>query len=355
MQNPLNGVSGPTFEHSGSQRPHWGNAEIQLSDGSSFVRSSEKMRDIEAQAARIADSDISVLILGESGTGKEVLAKYIHMMSARRKHLFLRVNCAAMPTELLESELFGFEKGAFTGALESKSGKFEVCSGGTMFLDEIGEMSTTLQAKLLHVLQDGIYSRLGSHAPMKADVRIIAATNVDINTAIKSKKFREDLYYRLNGVCFTLPPLRERRDEIAIFFNHFMQKASVKFGREPLPLSGSLLNAMLNYPWPGNLREMENLINRYLVMGDESLILKALTQEPAVSQAQVTEIRKPLGLRQQIRNLQSNAESLAIANVLEETRWNRREAARKMKISYTALRSKIKQYDLDRRVVQGPG
>lgn len=184
---------------------------------------------------------------------------------------------------------------------------------------------------------------------MKADVRVIAATNVDINTAIKNKKFREDLYYRLNGVCFTLPPLRERRDEIAAFINHFMQKASLKFGREPLPFTGSLLNAMLNYSWPGNLREMENLINRYLVMGDQRVIIKSLTQEPTASQAQVVEIRKPIGLRQQIRNLQTNAESLAIANALEETRWNRREAARKMKISYTALRSKIKQYDLDRR------
>jgi len=323
---------------------------IQLDDGSSFVRSSGSIGKIEAHAALVARSDLPVLILGESGTGKEVLAKYIHFMSDRKDEMFLKVNCAAMPAGLLESELFGYEKGAFTGAVKSNPGKFEVCEGGTIFLDEIAEMDAVIQAKLLHVLQDGRYSRLGSHAILKANVRVIAATNVNIKSAIASKKFREDLYYRINGYSFTLPPLRERRDEIAIFANHFLQKAARRLGRKPLNLSSALLRAFDTYSWPGNLREMENIINRYQVLGDEHPILETLASD----ELSLRESDRPAdsapgdGLQQQIRSLIGSAESAAIASVLHETKWNRRAAARRMKISYTALRYKIKQYDLER-------
>jgi len=190
--------------------------EIPLNETHSFVRSSKRMRDLEAQAALVARADIPLLILGESGTGKEILALYTHKMSARSQNIFLKVNCAAVPADLLESELFGYEQGAFTGAVKTKPGKFEVCTGGTIFLDEIGEMPAMLQAKLLQVLQDGTFSRLGSRSPMKVDVRVIAATNINMKEAMANKTFREDLYYRLNGFTLSIPPLRERREEIPV-------------------------------------------------------------------------------------------------------------------------------------------
>ena len=191
-------------------------AEIFLDENVSFVRCSKRMREIESQCTLVARADIPVLILGESGTGKEVAAMLIHKLSARSQRAFLKVNCAAMPADLLESELFGYEQGAFTGAVKSKPGKFEICNGGTIFLDEIGEMPPSLQAKLLQVLQDGSFSRLGSRSSVKVDVRVIAATNIDIKASIAQKTFREDLYYRLNGFTLKMPPLRERTEEIPI-------------------------------------------------------------------------------------------------------------------------------------------
>jgi len=324
--------------------------ETDLGDNSSFVRSSKRMREIELQASLVARSDIPVLILGESGSGKEVLAKYIHAMSSRNKKIFLKVNCAAMPAELLESELFGYEQGAFTGAIKAKPGKFEICDGGTIFLDEIGEMAAVLQAKLLHVLQDGIFSRLGGRSPMKADVRVIAATNINMKEAMAQKAFREDLYYRLNGFSFTIPPLRERTEEIVHFARFFMQRAATKYDRLPLSLSPSLLTALTQYKWPGNLRELENVINRYLVMGDERSILSELalrnTHTPIA--ANVPGELKAGGLKQLVRSLKGDAEASAIANALEGTKWNRKAAAVQMQISYKALLYKIKQYDLAR-------
>ena len=215
----------------------------------------------------MARADIPVLILGESGTGKEVATLFIHKMSSRSQRSFMKVNCAAMPADLLESELFGYEPGAFTGAVKSKPGKFEICNNGTIFLDEIGEMPAVLQAKLLQVLQDGSFSRLGSRTSVKVDVRVIAATNIDIKAAIAQKTFREDLYYRLNGFTLKMPPLRERIEEIPILARHFMRKVAAKYEREPLPISPALMQALCSYPWPGNLRELENTIKRYLDSG----------------------------------------------------------------------------------------
>src|ERR1035441_3050331 len=190
--------------------------EIPLDENTSFVRCSKRMREIESQCVLVARADIPILILGESGTGKEVAAMLIHKLSARHQRPFLKVNCAAMPVDLLESELFGYEQGAFTGAVKSKPGKFEICDKGTIFLDEIGEMPAALQAKMLQVLQDGSFSRLGSRGSVKVDVRVIAATNIDIKACMTAKTFREDLYYRLNGLSLNIPPLRERRDEIQV-------------------------------------------------------------------------------------------------------------------------------------------
>jgi two-component system response regulator AtoC len=325
--------------------------EVPLNESHSFVRSSKRMRDLEAQAALVARADIPLLILGESGTGKEILALYTHKMSSRSQNIFLKVNCAAVPADLLESELFGYEQGAFTGAVKTKPGKFEVCTGGTIFLDEIGEMPAILQAKLLQVLQDGTFSRLGSRSPMKVDVRVIAATNINMKEAMANKTFREDLYYRLNGFTLSIPPLRERKEEIPVFAEYFMRKGARKYGREQLSFSTNLLNALSEHTWPGNLREMENVINRYLVLGDEKAIVDELSPSTVYQggPALVPEAPSGAGLKAMVKNLKGDAESIAIAQVLEETGWNRKAAANDLQISYKALLYKIKQYDLSPR------
>jgi len=322
--------------------------EIRLDDSHSFVWSNKRMRELQAQASLVAKSDIPVLIMGESGTGKEILAMYTHKMSLRSERMFLKVNCAAMPADLLESELFGYEQGAFTGAIKAKPGKFEICSGGTIFLDEIGEMPAILQAKLLQVLQDGTFSRLGSRAPMKVDVRVIAATNINMKAAIAQKSFREDLYYRLNGFSLVIPPLRDRRDEICILAQHFVRKGAAKYGSKPLTLSHNLLDALSRYSWPGNSRELEHVINRFLILGDEMAILADLSPfsnlhaEANSSQDQM----KGAGLKQLVRSLKGDAEASAIERILEANGWNRKAAANELQISYKALLYKIKQYDL---------
>src|ERR1700676_5084413 len=219
-----------------------------------FIAASPAMRKIRSQAALVANVDIPVLLLGESGTGKEVLARLIHKLSPRAHRTFLKVNCAAVPADLLESELFGYEPGAFTGATHAKPGKFELCNKGTILLDEIGEMPPALQAKLLHVLQDQTFSRLGSRTVVKVDVRILAATNINIPEALANKRLREDLYYRLNAFTLSLPPLRDRKEEIPILLKHFMSRMSESYARAPLPFTPALMDACMAYSWPGNLR-----------------------------------------------------------------------------------------------------
>ena len=327
--------------------------EIRLEGGHSFVRSSKRMREVEAQAQLVARSDIPVLILGESGTGKEIVAMYTHQMSRRAGRMFLKVNCAAMPADLLESELFGYEQGAFTGATKSKPGKFETCDGGTIFLDEIGEMPPALQAKLLHVLQDGTFSRLGSRGPTKTDVRVIAATNVNMKDAMARKTFREDLYYRLNGLSLVLPPLRERLDEIPAMAAYFMRKGAKKYDLQPLPISPALLESLGQYSWPGNLRELENVINRDLILQDEKAVIAELDQArnvPSLPEKAQGHMEAG-GLKKLVRGLKGEAESSVIAGVLEETGWNRKAAANDLQICYKALLYKIKQYDLSPRSV----
>jgi DNA-binding NtrC family response regulator len=325
--------------------------EIPLDEGHSFVLSSRKMAELRTQAALVARSDIPVLILGQSGTGKEILALYTHKMSQRSHRMFLKVNCAAMPAELLESELFGYEQGAFTGAVKAKPGKFEICTGGTIFLDEIGEMPAVLQAKLLQVLQDGTFSRLGSRSATRVDVRVIAATNIDMKAAIARRSFREDLYYRLNGFSFSLPPLHQRPEEVPILAAYFMRKAAARYGKRPLPLSQQLLDAFGRYSWPGNLRELENVVNRYFVLGDERPILAELNRSARGNGDFVPASDTPdgAGLKQIVRSLKGEAEAAAIAHMLEVKGWNRKAAASELQISYKALLYKIKQYDLSPR------
>src|ERR1700736_1082226 len=234
-----------------------------------FIAASPAMRKIRSQAALVANVDIPVLLLGESGTGKEVLGRLIHKLSPRAHRTFLKVNCAAVPADLLESELFGYEPGAFTGATHAKPGKFEICNKGTILLDEIGEMPPELQAKLLHVLQDRIYSRVGGHELLEANSRVIAATNVDISQALESGRLRQDLYYRLNAFTLRIPPLRSRVDEIPFLLDYFVKRFAGDYDREPAGFSRRLQAACMEYPWPGNVRELQNFVQRFLIQGDE--------------------------------------------------------------------------------------
>ncbi len=322
--------------------------EIPLNENTSFVRSCKRMREIESQCRLVARADIPVLILGESGTGKEVAAMLIHKLSGRGQRSFLKVNCAAMPADLLESELFGYEQGAFTGAIKSKPGKFELCDHGTILLDEIGEMPSVLQAKLLQVLQDGTFSRLGSRTSVSVDVRVIAATNIDIKAAIAQKAFREDLYYRLNGFTLKMPPLRERVEEIPILSENFMRKVATKYECEPLPLPPALMQALCAYTWPGNLRELENTSKRYLVLADVQAIIDEMNpwQHTGSSAVIGQGIDNDRSLKHLVRNLKGGAEAAAIAQSLEGSGWNRKAAASDLQISYKALLYKIKQYNL---------
>jgi two-component system response regulator AtoC len=329
---------------------------IELSDDKYFVFASAAMRKIRSQAILVSNVDLPVLLLGESGTGKEVLAHFIHKTSPRGNRTFMKVNCAAMPADLLESELFGYEPGAFTGATRSKPGKFELCNKGTILLDEIGEMPPALQAKLLHVLQDGTFSRLGSRTSVKVDVRVLAATNINIQQAIAEKKLREDLYYRLNGFTLTLPPLRERKEEVPILMKHFMSRMAEKYARQALPVSAALMLACQNYNWPGNLRELENFVKRYLVLADEEMMIAELQPKSTAAAAatgsgsfNAGDADPDGGLKQMVRGLKDEAEAEAIARTLEKTNWNRKQAAAELKISYKALLYKIRQYDIRQR------
>jgi DNA-binding NtrC family response regulator len=336
----------------GTNQQNYSGEVEELGDETFFVAASANMRKLRSQAALVANVDIPVLMLGESGTGKEVMARLIHKLSPRAHRTFLKVNCAAVPADLLESELFGYEAGAFTGATHAKPGKFELCNKGTILLDEIGEMPPSLQAKLLHVLQDQQFSRLGSRSVLKVDVRILAATNINIPEALANKRLREDLYYRLNAFTLNIPPLRERKEEIPILLKHFMTRLSEQYARSPLPLTPDLLQACQNHPWPGNLRELGNFVKRYLVLGDEKLAIHELQPHSGTSGAQfdptpprsVPEAQG--GLKGLARSAKDEAEAEAIAKALDETNWNRKQAAALLQISYKALLYKIRQYGI---------
>ena len=325
----------------------------ELGNGRFFVMASPAMRKLRAQLNQIARIDVPVLILGESGTGKEVVARLIHRISRRSQRPFLKINCAALPGELLESELFGFERGAFTGAFRSKPGMLERCNNGTLLLDEIAEMPTSLQAKLLHFLQDQEFSRLGSCSPIKVNVRFLAATNVNIAAAIASRTFREDLYYRLGGFVFHVPPLRERTEDIPSLFHHYVAYHANALNLPARAIPRNLMNSCTGYHWPGNVRELENLAKRFLVYGEESLVLAATAAVAMDSTAPQGDhlADGPAGdLKAHIRDVRTSAEGIAISQALEQTRWNRREAARILKISYKSMLSKIRLYGLDQAV-----
>jgi len=322
----------------------------------SFLWASEKMQRIHEVIEQVADADVTVLIHGDSGVGKEVVARTTHDLSTRSKGPFVKVNCAALPEELLESELFGYERGAFTGASTRKSGKFELADNGTMFLDEIGEMSPPLQAKLLQVLQDGEFSRLGGQVDVRVDVRVIAATNRDLEQMVQSGGFREDLYYRLNVVNIYVPPLRERTEEIPILVRHFLDLYSRKYKREMNTVSDRLMQGFCRYAWPGNVRELENMIKRIVVLQSEDAIADEIYAAPrplgttlSAVERMVEEIDptdEGVSLRDIGKRAAREAEREALQRVLYQTNWNRKKAAKILEVSYKTLLQKIKECGL---------
>jgi len=306
------------------------------------------MRAVRDLVSKVAATSASVLLTGESGVGKEVVARAIHRASPRAGHPLLKVNCAALPGELLESELFGHERGAFTGAYREKPGKFEQAQKGTILLDEIGEVPLRLQAKLLHILQDGEFARVGGERILQTDVRVLAATNRDLEGEIRAGRFREDLYYRLNVIAVHIPPLRERRDEIPALAAHFLAAANTQYGRS-VEISPALMRQLVEHPWPGNIREMENAIKRLVVLGNAAHFQSQLgaaaaaAPAPAVATpaASAPSDEAVLGLKAIARRAARDAERIVIAQTLERTHWNRAKAARMLQISYKALLYKI--------------
>ena len=328
-----------------------------LPQGESIVWGSDAMRAVRDLLKQVADTDVTVLIQGESGVGKEIVARTAHDLSPRRKRPFVKVNCAALPEDLLESELFGYEKGAFTGATGRKNGKFELAHTGTIFLDEIGEMSPALQAKLLQVLQDSEFTRLGGNKDVKVDVRVICATNRRLQEMVSEGTFREDLYFRLNVVNVSIPPLRERREEIPMLVESFLRRFSARYDKPVRPLSPRLTAAFERYPFPGNVRELENMIKRVVVLeSEESILNEILRPDRGRRDAgealrelieEVEETAGDIPLREVGRRVALEAERETIDRMLEHTHWNRKQAARLLGVSYKTLLQKIRECGLE--------
>jgi transcriptional regulator with GAF, ATPase, and Fis domain len=322
-----------------------------LGGGQFFVGHSRAMREIRRLVELVSQTSVPVLILGETGVGKEIIVRLIHTLSLRRSQPLLKVNCAALPAELLESELFGYEAGAFTGANRPKIGKFEAAHKGTILLDEIAEMPAAPQAKLLHVLQDGEFCRLGSPKPVRVDARVLAATNVDIAAAIRAGTFREDLFYRLNTFSIQVPPLRERKEDIPILIEHFVREQTTRFGWEPLEFSSDLMEACLRHSWPGNVRELENFVKRHLIVRNEDrAICQLMTERPRnqyrTEAAAVSFSMQATDLKSLVRGLKTQAERQAIMGALQLVNGNRKEAARRLNISSRALLYKMREYGI---------
>jgi len=320
---------------------------------------SPKMNKLNTVIDEIAKTDITILIKGESGTGKALVAQSIHSRSNRRGKPFIKVNCAAIPRGLLESELFGFEKGAFTGAHLRKPGKFELAGGGTILLNEIGEIDISLQAKLLQVLQDGAFSRLGGEGDVLVDTRVITTTKDHLEKSMLEGRFREDLFFRINVMTITIPPLRERKEQIPSFSQFFFDLYKQKYGRDVAPLSSGTMNMFKEYHWPGNIRELENTVKRIVLFSDEEMALQDLSHKGEEVDMKPDEISdfysnalvgaKDFCLKELGKKAAETAEKEVIQNVLQETHWNRKEAARVLRVSYKALLYKIEKYHLNDR------
>jgi two-component system response regulator AtoC len=351
-----------------------------------FWGDSPDMTSIAQVIEQVSDSDVTVLIRGESGVGKELVARAIHQRSSRKDRPFVKVNCAALPAELLESELFGHEKGAFTGAATTRIGKFEQADTGTIFLDEIAEMKAALQAKMLHVLQDAQFTKLGSNKPIDVDVRIVAATNRDLEAMMLRGEFREDLYYRLKVIEVTVPPLRERRGEISHLTEFFIDRYARRYNRPPRQLSDELAQLFQSYEWPGNIRELENMIKRIVILQDEQLVVREMTKaaasRPAPAYAAVGAGPAPVPIEAEgtddavtdvtddddappeepaaatptgsrladvAKSAAMKAERAIIEDTLRQVHWNRRRAAEQLGVSYKTLLNKIKECGISRK------
>ena len=306
---------------------------------------SEAMKKLRGRVDQVADTDATVLIQGESGAGKGVVASLLHSKSFRREKPFIKLNCAALPSELLEAELFGYEKGAFTGAHRRKPGKFEFADEGTIFLDEIGELTPPLQAKILHVLQDGGFSRLGGERDIHVDVRIISSTNRNLEEAVASGAFRNDLYYRLNVVNLTVPPLRDRLDEIPTLADLFLKKYMAQYNRPNAKLSPKTLAMFQKHQWPGNIRELENFVKRIVILRDEEFVGQEIKAPVEVADPLWSETIT-YGLKEVARRAARQAERKAIQQTLRQTQWNRTQAAKLLGISYKALLYKMQECGL---------
>lgn len=332
-------------------------------DFTSFIGDSEPMVRVKGIIEQVADSELSVLIRGESGTGKEIAARSLHQLSGRRDQPFVKVNCAAIPRDLLESELFGYEKGAFTGAHKTKQGRFELANKGTIFLDEIGDMPMELQSKLLQVLEQQEFVRVGGIQNIRVDVRIICATNRNLEQAINQQQFRDDLFYRLNEITLLLPPLRERTDDIPLLVEHFREKYNRLYNKDYPDLSEGTIAKLMGFQWPGNVRQLENMVKQVVVRSDEELIGELIDSAshqvigaggmpsagpatPAVNPASESE-EKDYSLKSRIGKKVAQEEKRLISEVLTKTNWNRRKAADLLQISYRSLLYKIKDYGLN--------
>jgi len=316
---------------------------------------SAKMKQIQQVALQISNARVPVLIQGESGVGKDIVARIIHAHSKVASKPFVKVNCAALPAELTESELFGYQRGAFTGATADRPGKFEFANGGTIFLDEIGEFSPSVQAKLLQVLQDGRFTRLGSNSEVRVNVRIIAATNRKLEDAIARGAFREDLYYRLNVVSIDIPPLRDRREEIPVLAEYFLNKYRAEYRTAALPIPPDLMELFMTFRWPGNVRELENVIRRYVVLQDADGIRAELEnrlskqmggQIEALTESYLHDNPESVDLKEVSRRAALMVEKNMIIKTLRKTSWNKWRAAKELRVSYKTLLTKIEQYEI---------
>ena len=323
--------------------------KLKKSSQDSLVGDSNTMSGVQSIIEEVADSELTVLIRGESGTGKEIVARMLHTKSSRGKAPFVKVNCAAIPRDLLEAELFGYEKGAFTGAHKTKPGRFEIADKGTMFLDEIGDMPMELQSKLLQVLEQQEFVRVGGIHNIHVDVRIVCATNRDLEVAIAEGNMRDDLFYRLNEITVNLPPLRDRRDDIPLLINHFIEKYAVLYSRPRKELKSEMIRQLQNFDWPGNVRQLENLMKQIVVRSDENVIYDTL-KGPIPGAGRKGPIIDLSGddysMKGKVQQAVSEVEKLLIGKVLHKTNWNRRKAAKLLDISYRSLLYKIKEYKI---------
>jgi two-component system response regulator AtoC len=323
--------------------------KLKKSEQEFLVGDSGPMTEVKNIIEEVADSELTVLIRGDSGTGKEIVARMIHGKSNRAKDPFVKVNCAAIPRDLLEAELFGYEKGAFTGAHKTKPGRFEIADRGTMFLDEIGDMPMELQSKLLQVLEQQEFVRVGGINNIHVDVRIVCATNRDLEKAISDGNMRDDLFYRLNEITVNLPPLRERRNDIPLLVNHFMEKYTLLYNKTKKEIRSETLRQLQNFDWPGNVRQLENLIKQIVVRSDENVIYDTLKgpipggnrRGPVVDLSD-----DDFSMKKKVQLAVGEVEKLLITKVLHKTNWNRRKAAKLLDISYRSLLYKIKEYKI---------